>query len=291
MAGRSENRTQVQLIVCSPPLAANVRAPIHPFCRCCCSFSFIQTKEPSSRPKLLARFASSAVEKPASLPRPLPSLSLVILSAAKKPPKLAFAVVLAFCRCSCSRSFFYRYIFCCHPRIHRPQINGCSVPSIVHFTMGGIVDRPLATKPLSLLCGSSCFFALVFFVSSAVEKSASLPIPFPGPHRALTIAGLPIHSVPKGHGLTNTRKSRTEGPGRNSPEAEGHGFRGGRNKPGTKALPLCRRQERSPKGEGDSFYCPCLCSYFLFVIFCPKIACQVPKSLNPLPTNNIRVAC
>jgi hypothetical protein len=98
MAGRSENRTQVQLIVCSPPLAANVRAPIHPFCRCCCSFSFIQTKEPSSRPKLLARFASSAVEKPASLPRPLPERS-------EDPPAFSF------CRCSCFLPLFLLSFF------------------------------------------------------------------------------------------------------------------------------------------------------------------------------------
>jgi hypothetical protein len=35
---------------------------------------------------------------------------------------------------------------------------------------------------------------------------------------------------------------------------------------------------------------PLLLLLFSFRIFCPKIACQAPKSLNPKPSNNIHVA-
>jgi hypothetical protein len=31
--------------------------------------------------------------------------------------------------------------------------------------------------------------------------------------------------------------------------------------------------------------------HLLFVVFCPENACQTPKPLNPLPSNDIRVAC
>jgi hypothetical protein len=34
----------------------------------------------------------------------------------------------------------------------------------------------------------------------------------------------------------------------------------------------------------------CGCSYFIFRVFSPEIACQAPKALNPLLNNNIRVA-
>src|SRR5580658_2212834 len=44
-----------------------------------------------------------------------------------------------------------------------------------------------------------------------------------------------------------------------------------------------------PQWQSNSFYCHCSCEYFSFVIFCPKIGCQVQKPSNSLPINNIRI--
>jgi hypothetical protein len=44
-----------------------------------------------------------------------------------------------------------------------------------------------------------------------------------------------------------------------------------------------------PKGEAADFIAFVFCFLF-FCVFSPKIACQAPKPLNPLPSNNIHVA-
>jgi hypothetical protein len=83
-----------------------------------------------------------------------------------------------------------------------------------------------------------------------VEKSSSLPIPFLGPHRALTIARPPIHSMTAGHGLANTRKKAApKGPVEIHLRQKGTASEGAVISRGRRPLPLCQRQERSPKGE------------------------------------------
>jgi len=70
---------------------------------------------------------------------------------------------------------------------------------------------------------------------------------------------------------------------------EGHTFRCAENKPGRKALPLCRRPERTPKGQTTDLIAFAVAVVFFFK-FSKKIACQAPYRLNPLPDNNIRLA-
>jgi hypothetical protein len=46
-----------------------------------------------------------------------------------------------------------------------------------------------------------------------------------------------------------------------------------------------------PAGRSDIFIAFAFAVAFIFRVFSPKIACQALKSRNPLPINNIRVAC
>ena len=55
-------------------------------------------------------------------------------------------------------------------------------------------------------------------------------------------------------------------------------------------VPLCRRPERSPKGEATELLPSLLLLHLFFTIFRPEITRQVPNPPNPLPTNKIRVA-
>ena len=61
------------------------------------------------------------------------------------------------------------------------------------------------------------------------------------------------------------------------------------SKPRT-GLPLCRRLERSPKGEAiESIAFPFAVVFFL--VFSPKIACQAPKPPKSFKQKNIELAC
>jgi hypothetical protein len=62
-------------------------------------------------------------------------------------------------------------------------------------------------------------------------------------------------------------------------------------KPCRKTRPFCRGLERSPMAERPIafifFVFPLL--HLFFCVFCPKIACQVPKRPNSLHISNIRI--
>ena len=80
-----------------------------------------------------------------------------------------------------------------------------------------------------------------------------------------------IPSTPEGHAFTHAVKSRAE---RRYRSAEG------------------RSEAQRAKRPNIAFvFAVVLALAFIFRVFSPKIACQVPKPLIPLPCNDIRAAC